>query len=234
MTSVAKMEPMSKSPSNPTLKDKSPANLSGADATKPDASPEAHIYLAPGAHLIPPKSKVEKTQSLLSLVSTTIGLIGVAGSVFAFATATFYTGSVEVKPDRDVPGVVVKVYTKEGHESVFHAKHIDLMPGSYHLEISAPDSKVVHYETKVRFHKTSTVPISLTPAQESKQESAKPTDENAEVSNETGDNSASTDLAHSPFFAKQEKESEGTPKKRHWWQFWKRSANDANGNGGKE
>jgi hypothetical protein len=95
---------------------------------------------------------------MLTVISTSIGLLGMAGSVFAMGLATFYTGAVEVRPDLDASDVVVKVYTKEGHESVYHTKHIELMPGSYHLEISS-DGRVVHTETKIRFHKTNTIPV---------------------------------------------------------------------------
>lgn len=117
--------------------------------------------IAPSQATAPQKTKLEKTQSLLTVASTSIGLLGVAGSIFTFALSTFYTGTVEVAPDKNIAGVVVKVYTKEGHESVFHAKQINLMPGEYHLEISSPAGKVVHSEAKIEFNKTTKIPVSF-------------------------------------------------------------------------
>ncbi len=107
------------------------------------------------------KTRLEKTQSLLSVISSSVGLIGVAGSVFAFAVSSFYVGSVDIKPDREYPGLSVKVYTKEGHESLFHCKHISLMPGEYHLEISAPEKKALHLDTKISFNKNNEIPVSF-------------------------------------------------------------------------
>ena len=68
------------------------ANACCADATHAHAHPAgAH---APAHPVVPQKTKLEKTQSLLTVVSTSIGLMGVAGSVFAMGLATFYTGAV--------------------------------------------------------------------------------------------------------------------------------------------
>ncbi|MBX9688374.1 MAG: hypothetical protein K2X27_16820 [Candidatus Obscuribacterales bacterium] len=141
---------------------------------------------------LPQKGKLEKTQSLLSVISTSIGLLGVAGSVFAYGLSSFYTGSIELVEAKETPGVVVKVYTREGHESVFHARHIDLMPGDYHLEISSPEGKVVHVNPTVRFHETSKIQLSFT-----------------SPSNKDADREFKTD------------------KKKRWWQFWRRSAEEA-------
>src|SRR5262249_30222913 len=74
------------------------------------------------------------------------------------------TGTIEVRPASEIAGMKVKVYTKEGHESVYHSKHIELMPGEYHLEICLPDGKVVHRESKVEFHQTNVIPVSFAQA----------------------------------------------------------------------
>ena len=145
------MGSMSKSTISNTKERTSAEATSGASPY--GAGDKMHATPAPAT-----KTKLEKTQSMLTVISTSIGLLGMAGSVFAMGLATFYTGAVEVRPDMDANDVVVKVYTKEGHESVYHTKHIELMPGSYHLEISS-DGRVVHTETKIRFHKTNNIPV---------------------------------------------------------------------------
>lgn len=131
-------------------------------------------------HLVVPKSpqktKLEKTQSWLTIISTSVGLLGIAGSTFAFAVSSFYTGSIDVKPDFDTPGMVVKVYTSEGHESVFHTKHINLMPGQYHLEIVSPNGRVIHRDTKVSFHHNSDIYVTLGPPPQGSTISANPVD----------------------------------------------------------
>lgn len=118
------------------------------------------------------KTKLEKTQSILTIASTSVGLLGIAGSVCSIALATFYTGVVEVSPTQDAAGLVVKVYTKEGHESVFHSRHLELMPGDYHLEVNSPEGKVAHFDTKVQFHKTNVIPVSFSAQNEAESSSA--------------------------------------------------------------
>jgi len=113
---------------------------------------------------VPQKTRLEKTQSWLTIISTSVGLMGIAGSTFAFAVSSFYTGSIDVKPDCDTPGMVVKVYTSEGHESVFHTKHINLMPGQYHLEIVSPNGRVIHRDTKISFRHNNDIYVKLGPA----------------------------------------------------------------------
>lgn len=125
--------------------------------TNLDAKPE-QIHHAPKPLQ---KTKLEKTQSWLTIISTSVGLMGIAGSTFAFAVSTFYTGSIDVKPDFATPGMVVKVYTSEGHETVFHTSHISLMPGQYHLEIVSPNGRVVHQDTKVTFHHNNDIYVKL-------------------------------------------------------------------------
>jgi hypothetical protein len=207
-----------------------------------------HEHKAPAP---PHRSKLERTQSLLTVISTSIGLMGVAGSIVAFGISNFYTGAVEVRPPADTPDLIVKVYGKDGHESVFHTRHIDLVPGNYHLEVSSGDGGVAHADATVRFHKTSTVPVVFRRPQ--RQSLASSTLSGAaNVARAAGTEIAS--LAGSIFSspAKSPKEpaaEESTPqepeaalqpadnqttdnaesgkaKKKRWWQIWKRSAND--------
>jgi hypothetical protein len=175
--------------SGATNSEASGATNSGSSGATISGSPGSSAILAASTPA-GGKTKLEKTQSMLSIVSTSIGLLGVAGSVFAYAASTFYTGTVEVQAHPDSAGVVVKVYTRDGHESVFHSKHIELMPGEYHLEVNSPEGKIVHAETKVEFHKKNIVPV---------------------------DFGQPVEAAAPP----------AVTKKKHWWQFWRHSSEDA-------
>lgn len=113
------------------------------------------------------KSGVEKTQSLLTIISTSIGILGAVGTGTVWLASTFYVGHLELKTEKEQPGMAVKVYTKEGHESVFHTKWIDLMPGKYHIEVTGPKGQSQHQDIAVEFNKTHTVNVSF-PEEESK------------------------------------------------------------------
>lgn len=197
---------------------------------------------APGQ---PHKSKLERTQSLLTVISTSIGLMGVVGSALAMGISTFCTGAIEVRPNSESTPVIVKVYGKDGHESVFHTKHIELMPGDYHLEISSTDSKsVVHADTKVQFHKTNTVPVSFGRSAhlvDSISTSSNVPDfarvAQTEIATAAGNilgNLAKPRQDATPAQQEPAAESESTleakstatdsAKKHHWWQIWKRSS----------
>lgn len=209
-------------------------------ASHGEHEPQTQAVLKP---LTVQKTKLEKTQSLLTVISTSIGLLGIAGSTFAFAASTFYTGSIDVRPDFETPGMVVKVFTSEGHQSVFHTKHINLMPGTYHLEISSPNGKVVHRDSKIHFHKTNVIDVKLgpppadsveTPAQaqasaaapEAQNPDAGNTSTTAPVSTSTTDprvaeNSQAIDAQNNSSENQTENPGEA-PKKKRWWQVWKR------------
>lgn len=156
------------------------------------------------------KSSVEKAQPLLSVISASIGIIGAASTFCIWLASTFYVGQVEVKPaepSRDVSGVAIKVYTKDGHESVFHTKKIALMPGEYHLEVISPTGSKIPMDTTVRFNETKVLPVSFP------------------------DNAASTDTASSigsPTEGYADSSVAEQPKKKtRWWQFWRRAMEDA-------
>lgn len=107
------------------------------------------------------KTGVEKTQSVLTIVSTSIGILGAIGTGCVWLASTFYVGHLELKTENEQPGMAVKVFTKEGHESIFHTKWIDLMPGKYHIEVISPKGKSQHEDISVEFNKTHTVKVSF-------------------------------------------------------------------------
>lgn len=205
-----------------------------------DEANAAGSKVTPSAHPVAHKSKLEKTQSLLTVISTSIGLLGVAGSLIAMGLSTFYTGAIEVRPQPDSSDLVVRVYSKEGRESVFHTKHIEVMPGDYHLEIASSDGRVAHADTRVKFHKTNTVRVVF---QRSVKAGGTPGSSSADAGKpgladvagniikdltsppqkgSAAEQQEQTVAAEAPKnSAKEEESSDRTPKKR-WWQIWKK------------
>ncbi len=112
----------------------------------------------------PTKGKVEKAHHLLSLVSTAAGVAGALGATFVWLFASLYVGDVEVQPDRPVGALVVKVYDRKGQSAEYHMKSFQLMPGSYHLEVSADGGPAQHSDVEVRFHEKCPVPVRVAPA----------------------------------------------------------------------
>src|SRR4030095_15771078 len=104
-----------------------------------------------------PKTKVERASSYLSLASTTIGVLGAAGTLFVWLAANFYVGDIEVQPDQVLESVVVKVYDQKGQEASFHTPRFQLMPGSYHLEIVPNGGGAQHTDVVVKFREKTIV-----------------------------------------------------------------------------
>lgn len=125
------------------------------DAAAP-ASPAAHPTVPlPGTS----KTKVEKVNSYLSTVSTTLAILGGVGTLGVWLAANFYTGLVEVRPQGPAEFVEVRVYDQKGESTTFHTRRFPLMPGEYHLEIKTSEKAPFHADTTVQFTKTSVVEV---------------------------------------------------------------------------
>lgn len=144
------------------------------------------------------KTKVEKWQSLLGIVSTAIGIIGAVGTGFVWIAANLCVGDVEIKPTPVIEQVVVKVIDKKGQQATYFTKHVSLMPGDYHLEVGVPDQKATkHVDVSVQMWKSSVVPYAV-PAEFVP--AAEPGAENASA--------VETEDAKSG--------------KKRWWQIWRK------------
>jgi hypothetical protein len=142
------------------------------------------------------KTKVEKAQSYLTVISTTIGIIGAVGAGFAWVATTFFLGDVQIRPDKPVQTVCVKITDKHGQTAFYYGKDVQLMPGNYHLEIGLPDkAPTQHADVNVQLWKIAVIPWAV-PA-----DAAAAT---AITTDETNDTSS--------------------PDHKRWWQFWKKSA----------
>jgi hypothetical protein len=141
-----------------------------AKKTKPVEAPikDAAASASPGtqpALQLPgtSKTKVEKVNSYLSTVSTTLAILGGVGTLGVWLAANFYTGLVEVRPQGPAEFVEVRVFDQKGESTTFHTRRFPLMPGEYHLEIKTSEKAPFHADTTVQFTKTSVVEVPAHP-----------------------------------------------------------------------
>lgn len=108
------------------------------------------------------KTKVEKAQSYLGLASTTIGIVGAIGTAFVWLATTYYTGQLEIHPDKLVDGMMVKVTDSKGQQSTFYTRYVNLMPGDYHIEFGVPDKQPTrHADAHVNLWQRTIVPYTV-------------------------------------------------------------------------
>lgn len=121
--------------------------------------PEAATDEKPAEKSAPAKTRVEKVNTYLSTISTTIAILGFLGTAGVWLAANFYTGLVEIKPLGKPDFVAVRVYNQKGEASTFHTRRFPLMPGEYHLEIKTSERDPFHADTVVKFTQTSVVEV---------------------------------------------------------------------------
>ena len=205
------------------------ADVSAAtDSGNRDGQAHASIGIQQGGPIVitaPPKSKVDKAQSLLTVISTSIGIMGALGSLAVWSASAFYVGHIHVKAEQDIPEMAVKVYTKEGHESVFHTKWIDLMPEKYHIEVVGPKGQSVHRDVAVRFNETIDIPVSFELPKAGENSELGSAVENGTKSGTPESTNESTNESM--------KESKAGKKKKRWFQFW-RSGEEKNDSAAEE
>lgn len=110
------------------------------------------------------KTKIEKAHSYLGLVSTTLGIVGAVGTAFCWIATTFFEGQVEIRPDKPVEAVLVKVMDNKGQQSIYYNRFVSLLPGDYHLEFGVPDKKPTkHADVHVELWKQSVIPFVVPP-----------------------------------------------------------------------
>jgi hypothetical protein len=146
-----------------------------------------------------PAGKVERTHRVIHTLSMTFGIVGAVGTAAVWLAANFLVGEVEISPDKVVSAVLVKVYDSKGQEATYHLNRFQLMPGNYHLEVTAGDGAAQHADITVEFAKKCTVPITVV----SSAGSAAPGPA------ADADDTAVNDRSEQPH-------------KRHWWQFWRK------------
>jgi hypothetical protein len=113
-----------------------------------------------------PASKSEKAHRYLNIVSTAFGICGAVGTLAVWGVANWYVGDVEMQADKPLESIVVKVYDNKGHEAQFRTPKFQVMPGDYHVEVTANGGKAQLLETHVEYGKKTVMPIVVLNEQE--------------------------------------------------------------------
>ncbi len=116
--------------------------------------------LAPA--LVKSNNKLSTAKDTLALMATSIPVLGLFGSGVVWAAGTYYVGDVNIATDKPFHNLTVKAFDLKGHETTFHTPRFQLMPGRYHLEITADNVSARRADTVVNFQQLSNVPIELT------------------------------------------------------------------------
>jgi hypothetical protein len=117
--------------------------------------------VTPPQTLVPTKSKVERAHHYLSIASTTIGILGAIGTLLVWLAANFYVGDLEVKLDRPVDELEVKVYDQKGKESVYHTTRFQLMPGTYEMDVVPAGGSAQRVSATVRFREKTVINVTV-------------------------------------------------------------------------
>lgn len=128
------------------------------------------------------RRKVEAADTYLGVASKLLTIIAALSTVSVWAYTTFYVGSIEVKPDRAVDLMTVKLYDERGLESVYHTDRMKVLPGQYSVVVETPDSLTSRYNINVKFNGVTVVPYvvrSATPQEvQQSQEAAQSAEKN--------------------------------------------------------
>ncbi len=118
------------------------------------------------------KTKVEKAQNYLGVVSTSIGVVGALGTAFVWLATTYFTGELAISPDKPVEEMMVKVIDSRGHQQIYYTRYVSLMPGDYHIEYGVADKKpTVHADAHVNVWQRTIIPY-VVPEELAKKEEA--------------------------------------------------------------
>lgn len=111
--------------------------------------------------------KAETAHRYLGIISTSLGIAGAVGTLFVWLTANYYVGEIEIKTARAAHSLTIKAYDKKGNEATFHTPRFQLMPGSYHLEITDGNAPSVHHDTNVQFNQKTIIYVTMPEGTES-------------------------------------------------------------------
>jgi len=89
----------------------------------------------------------------LQIASTTLSIAGALGTLFVWSAANFYVGDVEVIADHPYQSLVVDVFDHKGQGTTFHTNKFQLMPGRYHVEVTADGKSKQPADVEVQFGK---------------------------------------------------------------------------------
>jgi hypothetical protein len=104
------------------------------------------------------RGKVEAADTYLGLASKLLTIFAALSTVTFWGYSTYYIGTLEIRPDKSVEYLTVKIYDERGSESVFHTGRMKLVPGHYQITATADDSTPSMMQADVKFNATTIVP----------------------------------------------------------------------------
>lgn len=107
------------------------------------------------------RGKVETADTYLGLASKILTIVAALSTLFVWLYSTFYFGSVEIRPDKDVSALKVILFDERGMETVYHTERLKVAPGHYRIVVDATGKLPARAEANVRFNGTTIVPYSV-------------------------------------------------------------------------
>ncbi|HEY9778445.1 MAG TPA: hypothetical protein V6C81_32100 [Planktothrix sp.] len=196
----------------------------------------------------PPSSASAQEQSAnkaplkdkLQLVQNMLAITGMVGTLFVWGAANFYVGDVEIVPNRGYQNISIQVFDRKGQETTYHNLKFQLMPGMYHIEVTADGSAKYPADIEVQFaqkrqllvalgNPSATPPAAPQKEQQPQEQPAQTTSEVSSTAPPLPAQWASTTQTQLKTEAKPEQvssesQSEGSQQSdgdghHHWWQF---------------
>jgi hypothetical protein len=106
-------------------------------------------------------SKRSQVKEGLQTLQTVLAIVGGVGTLFVWGVANFYVGDVEIVPNHPYENLNITVFDRKGQETAYHVPKFQLMPGMYHVEISANGTNKYPADIEVQFGQTRRLLVSL-------------------------------------------------------------------------
>ncbi|MBX9670982.1 MAG: hypothetical protein K2X93_25540 [Candidatus Obscuribacterales bacterium] len=107
------------------------------------------------------RGKVETADTYLGLASKILTIVAALTTLFVWLYSTFYFGSVEIRPDKDVSSLNVTLFDERGIETVYHTEKLKVAPGRYQIIVESDGKLPTKARATVRFNGTTIVPYSV-------------------------------------------------------------------------
>ncbi len=119
------------------------------------------------------RGKVEAADTYLGVASKLLTIFAALSTLSIWLYSTYYIGTIEVRPNKSVEYLTIKLYDERGAESVFHTGRIKVVPGHYQVIATADDSTPTNMQADVKFNATTIVPYAVQEKEESVSEDDK-------------------------------------------------------------
>jgi len=112
------------------------------------------------------RGKVETADTYLGLASKVLTSIVALGTLSFWLYTTFYVGTLDIRPDKNIASMTIKLYDERGSESIYHTGRVKVTPGHYQIVAEADDAAPARMEADVKFNGTTVVPYAVQEEQE--------------------------------------------------------------------